>query len=62
LSKNVAVTGIDPSELRWVRSLISLLRHPDPMVAELTRQALLYLADSASKRVLPHTKPLDRAR
>ena len=58
----VPVIGLDASELRWVRALISLLRHPDPVVAELTRHALEYLSDSAASRKAPgiaETPPLD---
>jgi len=44
------VIGVDASELRWVRALIALLRHPDPVVAELTRHTLDYLRDSAASR------------
>jgi len=40
----VSMIGLQSAELRWVRMLVSLLRHPDPAVAELTRQALLYLS------------------
>jgi len=47
------VIGVDASELGWVRALISLLRHPDPAVAELTRHALEYLSDSAASRKAP---------
>jgi len=47
---NVPVIGLDSPELRWVRTLVSLLRHPDPAVPELTRQALDYLTDSAAQR------------
>jgi hypothetical protein len=55
------VIGVDSSELRWVRALISLLRHPDPVVAELTRNALEYLSDSAALRKAPGAQdtPLD---
>ena len=35
--------GIEPDELAWLRLLVFLLRHPDPVVPELARQALLYL-------------------
>jgi hypothetical protein len=54
MAKTVAVIGVDPSELPWLHSLVWLLRHPDPNVPELTRQALLYLeaatADHPSDR------------
>jgi len=45
------VIGIDPAELRWLRMLIALLRHPDPTVPELARQALLYLSNAADKPI-----------
>jgi hypothetical protein len=48
MAKTVAVIGVDPSELPWLHSLVWLLRHPDPKVAELTRQAFLYLEAAAA--------------
>jgi len=48
MAKTVAVIGVEPTELPWLHSLIWLQRHPDPEVAELTRQALLYLEASAT--------------
>jgi hypothetical protein len=42
--------GIEPPELPWLRVLVALLRHPDPAVPELARQALVYLADTAGHR------------
>ena len=44
------VIGVDREELRWVRTLVWLLRHPDPSVGELARQALLYLTGAAEQR------------
>ena len=55
MAKTVAVIGIEDKELRWVRSLILLLRHPDPSIPELARQALIYLARSAADR--PNKSP-----
>lgn len=49
MANTVPVIGIDPSELAWIRTLVLLLRHPDPVVPELTRQALTYLEVAASK-------------
>jgi hypothetical protein len=49
MAKTVPVIGIDPAELAWIRMLVLLLRHPDPVVPELTRQALLYLEAAASR-------------
>ena len=52
MAKSLYVIGIENSELPAVTTLVGLLRHPDPAVGELCRQALLYLQDSASKRGL----------
>ena len=45
MAKTVAMVGIEPSELDWIRMLLFLLRHPDPVVTELTRHAVLYLTE-----------------
>jgi len=49
MDRTVSVIGIYAAELRWIRTLVQLLRHPDPSVPELTRQALLYMTESASR-------------
>jgi hypothetical protein len=49
----VPMIGVDPAELPWLRAVVQLLRHPDPAVGELTRQALLYLQSTASQRTPP---------
>jgi len=49
MANTVPVIGIDPAELAWIRMLVLLLRHPDPVVPELTRQALRYLESAASR-------------
>jgi hypothetical protein len=59
--RTVPVIGVDPAEVPYVRALISLLRHPDPTVPELARHALDYLSDTAAKREIPETLPLDNA-
>ena len=48
----LALIGVDRNELRWLRTLVSLLRHPDPSVPELARQALLYLSGAAQHRIV----------
>ena len=53
LSKPVSMIGIEPDELRWVKILISLLRHPNPGIPELARQALQYLVQAANQRTPP---------
>jgi hypothetical protein len=47
MPRTVPMIGLAPDELPWVRSLVALLRHPDPTIPELTRQALLYLSGAA---------------
>jgi len=59
MANTVPIIGIETSELRWIRMLVSLLRHPEPNVPELTRQALLYLSDEAGKRSIPKAERLD---
>ncbi|MGA2268961.1 MAG: hypothetical protein ABSH44_10880 [Bryobacteraceae bacterium] len=61
MSKTVPVIGIEPEELRWIRMLILLLRHPDPGTPELVQQALLYLADTAVQRARSRPDALDQA-
>ena len=41
--------GLQPEELECVRAFVRLLRHPDPVVSELARQALAYLEVLASQ-------------
>jgi hypothetical protein len=61
MTKSVSMIGIDPGELRWVRLLVSLLRHPDPTMPELAREALLYLSGQAQQGSEDRTQPLDIA-
>jgi hypothetical protein len=49
MAHTVPMIGIDPAELAWLRMLVRLLRHPDPVVPELTRQALCYLEGTAAR-------------
>jgi hypothetical protein len=41
--------GLDAQEVRWLRLAIALLRHPDPVVGEVAREALRYLEDVAAR-------------
>jgi hypothetical protein len=59
MAKTVSVIGIETGEVRWIRMLIALLRHPDPSMPELARQALLYLTEAAAKRGIQHPEHLD---
>jgi hypothetical protein len=47
--KTVPMIGLYPSEIQWIRMLVCLLRHPDPAVAELSRQAMLHLTCKAAE-------------
>ena len=46
MRSTTSIIGIESEELPWLRLLVNLLRHPDPTVPELTRQALLYITRS----------------
>ncbi len=53
MPKTVPLIGVEPHELRWLRLLLYLMRHPDPSVPELARQALLYLSEAAGQASEP---------
>jgi hypothetical protein len=53
--------GINANELRWIRTLVQLLRHPDPSVQELTRQALLYMTEAAGQTAVSSAPSPDRS-
>ena len=57
MPQKVSVIGLCPDELPWMRMLVALLRHPDPTVPELARQALLYLSRPAASALLPVSEP-----
>jgi hypothetical protein len=58
---NTALIGVENHELGWLRLLLFLLRHPDPSVPELTRQALLYLEGAAGSKADPRDCAADHA-
>jgi len=41
--------GLDPREIQWLRLVVALLRHPDPVVGEVAREALRYLEGLAAR-------------
>jgi hypothetical protein len=53
MAKTVSMIGIDPGELTSVRTVLFLLRHPDPLIGEMTRQALVYLEKNAYAEAEP---------
>ena len=57
MARSLPIIGIDPEELPWMRLLVLLLLHPDPVVPELARQALLYLEKSAAQSTAPGDRP-----
>lgn len=61
MAKTVSMIGIDPGELAWLRSALFLLRHPDPLIAEMTRQAIRYLETNACEQTRPRTEAIDHA-
>jgi hypothetical protein len=61
MAKTVPIVGIQPEELPWMRLLVTLLRHPDPVVPELARQALLYLQNAAHNSAPNPEIPIDHA-
>lgn len=61
MARTLPIIGIDPEELPWLRLLIFLLRHPDPVVPELAHQALLYLEKAASQSTAPGDRPAGHA-
>jgi hypothetical protein len=61
MAKTVSLIGIDPGELGWLRKLLFLLRNPDPLIAEMARQALLYLEKNAREQAQPCPGPIDHA-
>jgi hypothetical protein len=58
---STALIGLETHELGWLRLLLFLLRHPDPSVPELARQALLYLEQAAGAAPDPHERTVDHA-
>lgn len=50
MKTKLSIIGVEREELRWLRTLVWLLRHPDPTVPELARQAILYLTGAAEQR------------
>jgi len=57
MAQTTSMIGISPAELRWIRTLVHLLRHPDPSVPELTRQALVYMTDAAARTAVEQPAP-----
>lgn len=53
--------GLQREELEWVRLLVRLLRHADPLAPELARQALEYVATVADA-ARPAREPLPAAK
>jgi len=57
MAQNLSLIGVQNEELAWMRLLVSLLRHPDPVVPELARQALLYVRDTSEKSLISSGEP-----
>jgi hypothetical protein len=61
MTRPMGIAGIDPEELKMVRLLVSLLRHPDASVGELARQALYYVRDTSGNEAFEAAPALDNA-
>ena len=48
-NNNAAMIGISPNELACLKTVVSLLRHPDPTIPALVHQALKYLLEAANR-------------
>jgi hypothetical protein len=62
MAKTVSMIGIDPGELACMRRLLFLLRHPDPLIAEMARQTILYLEKNAGEHAQPGPQQVNYAR
>jgi hypothetical protein len=47
--QNACMIGLDAQEVQWLRLVVALLRHPDPVVGEVAREALRYLEEVADR-------------
>jgi len=56
--KTTGIIGLSRDELDCVQTLLHFLRHPDPVVVEMARQALAYLTLMES---LPRCKNFTQA-
>ena len=56
-----SMIGLEPSEMEWVRLLIKLLRHRDPLAPELARQALEYV-ETIAEAAVESREPRSEAR
>jgi hypothetical protein len=45
----IGMIGLEREELQYVQDLVQLLRNPDPVIAELARQAIAYLENVAAQ-------------
>jgi hypothetical protein len=41
--------GLNGQEVQWLRLVVALLRHPDPVVGEVAREALRYLEEVVAR-------------
>ena len=45
----LSMIGLKPAEIPWLRRMLALLRHPDPVVREVACEALRYLEGMAAR-------------
>ncbi len=58
---NALMIGLSKPEVACLRSVVSLLRHPDPTIPALVHQALLYIVEASNRPYVPMQLPQDRA-
>ena len=54
MAKHVAMIGLSAEEVKWLKLLVQALRHKDPVVVELSKQAIAYLQIVADRPEASH--------
>jgi hypothetical protein len=57
--KNAAMIGLSTPEVAYLKTVVSLLRHPDPTIPALVDQALMYILEAANRPYIPFHIPED---
>ena len=61
MAKAVYMIGLQAEEIAAAKLLIALLRHPDPMIQQLTTEAVRYVESVAATRGIPDHQVLNNA-
>jgi len=60
ISGRCSIVGLHPEEMEWVRLLVTLLRDPDPLTAEMARQAVDYVRQTAEAGIAQERRSATR--